>query len=93
MKSKNCLHSPIVISIGFTCWDMRELRVGSSPLSTTLARKRNTPQTSWMIFSCLVEGWQVIVLLCILLFHTIIWFDMVVGLILLLCRGGGVGIG
>ena len=46
MKSKNCLQSPIVFSIGFSCWDARELRAGSSPPSTALARKGDTPQTS-----------------------------------------------
>ncbi len=48
MKSKNPLHSAIVLSVGFACWDARELRAVSSPPSTPFARKRNTPQNSWM---------------------------------------------
>jgi hypothetical protein len=50
MKSKNFLHRTIYVSVGFACWNARELRGVSSPPSNALARKRKTPQTSWMNF-------------------------------------------
>ncbi len=89
MKSRNFLHSSIVLSVGFACWDTRELRAGSKPPSTALARKRNTPHTSWInFFPALLRAGESSSSCEYFFLCSVIWLDVGIWLVLLLCGGG-----
>jgi hypothetical protein len=82
MESRNCLHRVIVCSVGADCCNASALRAGRSPSLTPRARKRKTPQTSWIIFYLHCQGGGSVFWFPKLLLCSIGWFDVGVRLVL-----------